>query len=305
MFVFCYIFHKGYAQMYGDGHYTTFDGKTFTYQGHCPNILVETNEFIIMTNRKACSGKSCHMIVIINYRNSHTELTANKGDLSAIVNKVRVKTPYVAQSKNFTVTMSSSSFLKFESRDGGVKVLWDGKSRMYVKIAPTYKGRVSGLFGNFNGKTIDDFSTPSGDQSHSEIDFGNSWLVPNGNCSKMTNNFKLTHCESNHQITREAEKRCSVLMSDIFKPCHSVEDPLPYYQNCKEDVCGCKNGEQDCLCSVVSSYARQCGFNSKEIRGWRESRGCGMISVILFIEAYVREFLQTQNSPILFYKLLF
>lgn len=164
--------------------------------------------------------------------------------------------------------------MKFDATEG-IHIMWDGKSRLYVKVPPAYMGKVAGLAGNFNVKTTDDFVTPSGDLSHSEIDFGNSWIDPQQNCSKLSADLDLTACESNHQNALKAEKRCSVLQSSVFSKCHAAIDPEPYYLNCKEDVCRCGNGGKECLCAVLSAYARECALRGKELYGWRNASSCG------------------------------
>ena len=250
----------------------------FDYPSICPNILVSSDDklgFSIMTDRKSCDDKSCFMNIVVAYKSNQIKLSKEKDqEFSLKVNSFGSSLPYVSD-KGFRISKSSTMFIKFESTDG-IHIFWDGKTRLYIKVPSSYKNSMSGLAGNFNGKTIDDFVTPSGDLSHSEIDFGNSWLVPDLNCSKLSTDFKLTQCEENHQNALEAEKRCSIINSDMFKSCHSVLDPSTYYENCKQDVCSCGNDGKECLCGVLSAYASECAIHGKEIVGWRETSGCGM-----------------------------
>ena len=213
------------------------------------------------------------MNIIVAFKSKQIKLSKKKDqDFRLKVNSVISKLPYVSD-KGFRISMSSM-FIKFESTDG-IKILWDGRTRLFVTVPSSYKNSMSGLAGNFNGKTIDDFVTPSGDLSHSETDFGNSWLVPDVNCSKLSTDLKQTPCEENHQNALEAEKRCSIINSDMFKSCHSVLDPSTYYENCKQDVCSCGNNGKECFCGVLSAYASECANQGKEIVGWREAAGCG------------------------------
>ena len=271
------FFLIGHASLYGYGHYKTFDGKMFDYPNSCPNTFVTSEEslgFSIITDRKSCEGKSCWMDVVVAYKDQQVKFSKEENqEFNLKVNSIASTLPFVSD-KGFRISKSSTMFIKFESTDG-IHVLWDGKTRLYVKVPASFKNQLAGLAGNFNGKTIDDFVTPLGDSSHSEIDFGNSWLVQNLNCSKLSTDLKLTPCEDNHQNVLEAENRCNIINSNIFKPCHSVLDPSAYYENCKQDVCGCQNGNE-CLCGVLSAYASECAIHGREIAGWREASGCGM-----------------------------
>lgn len=50
-------------------------------------------------------------------------------------------------------------------------------TRVYVKLDPTYQGRVAGLCGNFDGDTENDFTSRQGIVEPTAPLFGNSWRV--------------------------------------------------------------------------------------------------------------------------------
>ena len=59
----------------------------------------------------------------------------------------------------------------------GVSFLWDGDSFLQVRVPPSYKGKMCGLCGNFNGNKTDDFTTKRGHQVKLTRRFARSWLV--------------------------------------------------------------------------------------------------------------------------------
>ena len=267
------LIYSGYASVYGRGHYKSFDGKNFDYPNSCPNILVSMKGFTILTDKKHCTGENCFMDVVVAYRGNQVKISQHKvNQFDVKINSVNSTLPHVSE-KGFRVSQSSTLFVKFESTDG-INIFWDGKTRLYVKVSSKYNNLLSGLAGNFNGKTIDDFVTPSGDLSHSDIDFGNSWLVPDMDCPKLSTGLKLTPCEENHQNAYQAEEKCNIINSEMFKSCHDVLDPTAYFENCKQDVCGCGSKGQDCLCGVLAAYASDCAIQGMEINGWRKAAGC-------------------------------
>ncbi|XP_072277629.1 mucin-5B-like [Pyxicephalus adspersus] len=61
---------------------------------------------------------------------------------------------------------------------------------------------------------------------------------------------------------------CKVILSNVFKECHTVVPPEPFYQACVSD--GCTRSEGDVLCSSLQSYARLCGIEGVCV-DWRDS----------------------------------
>uniref|UniRef100_A0A7M5WZL3 Uncharacterized protein n=1 Tax=Clytia hemisphaerica TaxID=252671 RepID=A0A7M5WZL3_9CNID len=264
----------GTASLYGNGHYNTFDGKSFSYRNTCPSILVSHRgkaPFSVITDRQSCASKTCYMTIIIVYKTNQIKLSTELGKFLASVNDLGTKLPIVSN-KGFRVE-AVSSMIRIETTEG-LRVTWDGKSRVNIKIPPSFKNQVSGLLGNFNGKTIDDFTEVSGDLAHSEIEFGNSWLLPSKCKPLSSTDFSLTPCEANHQNAQVAETKCDILNSGPFKKCHAMVDTVKYFDNCKQDVCGCGNHGSECFCAVLSAYAAECAMAGVEMKGWRKTSGC-------------------------------
>ena len=64
--------------MFGDGHYTTFDGKKFHYPGKCRYVAVKTvqedGKFSVTIDKQVCKNKNCHMIVYLVYNGNKINL---------------------------------------------------------------------------------------------------------------------------------------------------------------------------------------------------------------------------------------
>lgn len=54
----------------------------------------------------------------------------------------------------------------------GVKIRWDGKTRVYVSLPPSQRSKVMGLCGTFNGNQNADFLTVRGTVEQNPIAFG-------------------------------------------------------------------------------------------------------------------------------------
>jgi von Willebrand factor len=74
-------------------------------------------------------------------------------------------------------TYRSGSFVVIEIPHIGVLLKWDRGTRVYLKLGNRWKGRVTGLCGNFNYDALDDFMNPSLGVESNPIIFGHSWKL--------------------------------------------------------------------------------------------------------------------------------
>ena len=60
-------------------------------------------------------------------------------------------------------------------------------------------------------------------------------------------------------------------MNGTFAACHREISYDQYYKKCVMDACRCGN----CLCNVVSGYAKACADKDVDVNGWRDMiSGC-------------------------------
>lgn len=71
-----------------------------------------------------------------------------------------------------------------------------------------------------------------------------------------------------------AEKKCGILKSAVFAPCHSEVDVEKFMKRCIFDSCACdQGGDCECLCTAVAAYAHICTMKGVPIR-WRTPDFC-------------------------------
>lgn len=74
-------------------------------------------------------------------------------------------------------------------------------TRLYMKLDPSFQGRVGGLCGNFDGDTENDFTTRQGIVESTSDLFGNSWRVSQS-CPEVHNaNLQHPCTVSNNRTT--------------------------------------------------------------------------------------------------------
>ncbi|XP_041365590.1 SCO-spondin-like, partial [Gigantopelta aegis] len=248
----------------GDPHYMTFDGKRFNFMGTCSYYLIKNPNFdIIVDNIKCGHGvASCTKSVTIDINGNTIKLDHNHQLF--INNKQITRLPY--EGNGIKIKMVSSLFMQAELSNG-ITILWDGRTRAYIKAPPSFKGQVMGLCGNFDGNQNNDFKTKEGDIETNTNAFGNKWKTEE-TCTDMPTTPQPHPCDVNAQRKVKAKEACDHLKSDVFKACHAVLDPNEFYEDCLYDVCACTDNLKDCMCPNLGTYADNCAAKGIRIN-WR------------------------------------
>ncbi|XP_036895148.1 mucin-2 [Sturnira hondurensis] len=245
----------GTCTIYGSGHYITFDGKHYDFDGHCSYVASQDycgqnsslGSFSVITENVPCgtTGVTCSKAIKIFL--GRTELKLEDKQHTVIH---RDEGPHVAYT-----TREVGQYLVVEASTG-IIVIWDKRTTIFIKLAPSYKGAVCGLCGNFDQRSSNDFTTRGHMVVESELDFGNSWKEA-ATCPDVTTIPEP--CTKNPHRLAWAQKECSIIKSPVFRVCHSKVDPKPFYENCVQDSCSCDTGgDCECFCSAVASYAQEC-----------------------------------------------
>nr|XP_033784153.1 mucin-6 isoform X4 [Geotrypetes seraphini] len=243
--------------LYGEGHITTFDGQRFVFDGNCEYTLVmdgcavrspETS-FRIVTENVICgsTGVTCSRAINIYLGTTEIKLTDGK---------------YIITPTNASQSIHvqrNSLFLVFDITLPGkftISLLWNKNMNIFIKILKHGQSSICGLCGNYNGNMKDDFEMRSRYVVSNHLEFINSWKEK-PTCGDVS--FIVDPCSQNPYRQAWAEKKCAIINSQVFAPCHSVVQQLPYYDSCVRDSCGCDlGGDCECLCDAIAAYAKSC-----------------------------------------------
>ncbi|XP_029826448.3 vitellogenin-6 [Ixodes scapularis] len=93
----------------------------------------------------------------------------------------------------FNIMMyGSKPIYKIISDVFGIRIAYDGKG-IYIQVAPMYRGKVCGLCGDYNLNKFREFMGPDMCLHYNSTSFGNSYVVPSGECTAPENRSPCTY----------------------------------------------------------------------------------------------------------------
>ncbi|XP_068580291.1 mucin-2-like [Cebidichthys violaceus] len=259
----------GTCTIYGEGHYITFDEKKFSFNGDCGYVFTQdycegdmNGTFRVLTESIPCGTTESICSTAIKLYLGNNEIVLSEENVRVIKQSKGLDIPFKVHTMGI--------YLVIEAKNGLV-LIWNKKTTLMIKLKPTFKGKVCGLCGNYDGNIKNDFTTRNKEVVVEALDFGNSWKVsptcPNANTHKNP-------CSLYSHRQAWALKHCSIINSIVFAGCHSKVDPQNYYDACVKDTCSCNTGgDCECFCSAVAAYAAACNEAGACVK-WRTPTIC-------------------------------
>ncbi|KAL1421473.1 hypothetical protein MTO96_004163 [Rhipicephalus appendiculatus] len=260
----------GVCTAWGESHFNSFDGHIYDFRSDCELMMAkgrlsDGSQFEVTLQSMPCAAGDnvCKRTARIVARGQELITLGASKNLPV----VRFGPGYLLRETTLHVTLFT---------DVGLIVQWDKGTTVSLAVQPTWRGRVKGLCGNFDGDQTNDFQTPSGGVAEGDARvFGDAWKLQEAcrnNVSVVTDGHEV--CEHRPHRTAWATQRCEVLRSPLFEPCHMEVDVEPYFERCVQDVCGCDSGgDCECLCTNVAAYAHECSAQGIHIK-WRSQSLC-------------------------------
>lgn len=193
----------------------------------------------------------------------------------------RYTLPLVTEDKKLRIGQEGNNVVLQTA--AGLRLLYNVATYLLVTIPDTYRGRVCGLGGNYNGDPGDDFQLPGGSLAQSTEEFVASWKVPpeDGACADGCNGKVCPVCDATDTAPYGAGDSCGLIRDPAgpFGSCHPWVSPVEYFNHCLHDVCAA-GGARDVLCHSLQAYAAACQAAKAEIGGWRTTAFCRKCSGI-------------------------
>ncbi|XP_065679163.1 mucin-2 isoform X2 [Hydra vulgaris] len=262
--------------------YSTFDGLKYQLNTGCSYLLVHDtdsqNNFDIIINNdpKMNYNTTVKRTLDIKADNKAIHLGQKIGDLFIVrVDGNLVSLPYdgtpkIKQAGRYIMVITSDQVI----------VTFDGREVVEITVPESYratkkKNSLVGLCGNFDGDHRNDFVDFSGIQRSNVKEFASVFQTNKGLCSENFTPIPFYNpTGSDIFVYENAERICSIIETEAFKPCHDVLDPEVYKLICMQEVLHCNYDlRSDCICGALSQYSRVCLKLGKEIK-WRTPALC-------------------------------
>uniref|UniRef100_UPI003AAC3F13 zonadhesin, like n=1 Tax=Centroberyx gerrardi TaxID=166262 RepID=UPI003AAC3F13 len=274
----CHSTGKGVCQVSGDPHYYTFDDVMHTFMGTCTYTLVEvcnttkvTPFRIVAKNEERGQPEASYLRSVTIYLPHDVVVTLQKSR-RVLLNGRRVRTPLSIDTAGAKVI--TSGVYSLLDTNFGLQVKFDGVHQLEITVPGEYFNKVCGMCGNYNHNSSDDNLMPNKKPAKDVIELGNSWKSEGDSdpgCQPDTRPDVHPNCTAAEEKLYEAQ--CAeVILSDRFKPCHSLVPPEAFLGNCVYDMCE-YNGMQATLCDNVEAYAQTCQSAGVTV-SWRNNTFC-------------------------------
>ncbi|XP_066543141.1 mucin-19-like [Amia ocellicauda] len=263
----------GKCQVYGDGHYQTFDLNWFRYDGNCAYTLVEDDcgdgngSFHIRSESVPCCDEAltCSRAIVVDLVD---KVTLTLDDMTVKVNPQNVTCEAEPMYSVHTVGL----YIIISLPEQGITLIWDKHTRVTIFLDAMWKNKVCGLCGNFDSNAKNDLQTRAMSSVTNVLEFGNSWKTPGARCSDTVN--QIFPCEKYSYCSTWAVRRCQIILSPTFESCHAKVEVSPYYDACVEESCSCEmEGRFLGFCTAVAAYAEACSEKGVCIK-WRTPDLC-------------------------------
>uniref|UniRef100_A0A3Q3BH39 VWFD domain-containing protein n=1 Tax=Kryptolebias marmoratus TaxID=37003 RepID=A0A3Q3BH39_KRYMA len=252
-------------------HFTTFDGKTFTFHGDCYYTLAKVeSKFTILAQLVPCAHQQFDTclkalkVLLNNDKNNHLQHFADQCCVHSGFNiRFSLWDINIFHASSFHILLQTSFGLQIQIQH--VPLM-----QVYISLAQSYRTKSRGLCGNFNMVLSDDMKTPQGIVEGTAATFCNSWKA-NLMCADTEERLD-DPCSLSVENELYAKHWCTLLLkpNSAFSQCRSAVDPEIFYKRCLYSSCNCEKSEA-CLCAVLSSYARACAAKGVILTDWREN----------------------------------
>lgn len=257
---------------WGNPHYATFDGQYYSFQKNCTYVLVKEinprHNFKVLIDNENCdpSGTAtCAKALIVKYKNYNIILTAQTTPKYKNIVFMNGNQIFPTFSNDDLIITSTSLEVRLRIPEIDAVVIF--KSLHFSVELPfsLFHNNTEGQCGTCDNNTSNDCRLPNG-QLRPCPEMAHEWHVDDPN-KPYCKNPPPTPSPSTPPTLPPEVPPCELIKSDVFKECHKVIPPRPFYEACKYDVIHINNSTG---CSSLETYASLCARESICV-SWRNA----------------------------------
>ncbi|XP_059566905.1 mucin-6 [Myotis daubentonii] len=259
---------RGWCSTWGTGHFSTFDGHMYDFEGTCNYIFAAickdaSSPTFSVQLRRGPGGDISRVIVELGA----SVVTVQQGAIS-IKDVGAVSLPYTSNGLQIT-PFGQSVRLVAKQLELELVVVWGPGAHLMVLVEDRHMGRMCGLCGNFDGEKTNEFLSEDGTRLEPHKYAALQKLDdPNEICTHEA-------IPGPRVLQAEHARTCAQLLALVAPECNVPKEP--FVQSCQADVAACaRPGQQSCACATLSEYSRHCSLAGQPVSRWRRPGLCSL-----------------------------
>ncbi|XP_010081989.1 PREDICTED: mucin-6-like [Pterocles gutturalis] len=260
------VLSKDSCSTWGGGHFSTFDKYQYDFTGTCNYIFAtvcdETSPDFNIQFRRGPDKKIARIIIELG----PSVIIVEKGSIS--VRSVGViKLPYTSNGIQIA-PYGRNIRLVAKLMEMELVVMWNNDDYLMVLTEKKYMGKTCGMCGNYDGYELNEFV--------SEGKLLDTYKF--AALQKMDDPSEICLSEEIAISTIPHKKYamiCSQLLNLVSPTCSVPKDG--FVTRCQLDMQDCSEpGQNNCTCSTLSEYSRQCAMSHQIVSNWRTENFCSV-----------------------------
>ncbi|XP_041337052.1 mucin-6 [Pyrgilauda ruficollis] len=260
------ILSKDSCSTWGGGHFSTFDKYQYDFTGTCNYIFAtvcdETSPDFNIQFRRGLDKKIARIIIELG----PSVVIVEKGSISVRSVGV-VQLPYTSNGVQIA-PYGRNIRLVAKLMEMELVVMWNNDDYLMVLAEKKYMGKTCGMCGNYDGYELNEFV-----REGKLLDTYKFAAL-----QKMDDPSEICLSEE-IPISAVPHKKyamiCSQLLNLVSPACSVPKDR--FVIRCQLDMQDCSEpGQNNCTCSTLSEYSRQCAMSHQIVFNWRTENFCSV-----------------------------
>ncbi|XP_009904325.2 mucin-6 [Dryobates pubescens] len=260
------VLSKDSCSTWGGGHFSTFDKYQYDFTGTCNYIFAtvcdETSPDFNIQFRRGLDKRIKRIIVELG----PAVVIVEKGTIF-VRNVGIIQLPYTSNGIQIA-PYGRNIRLVAKLMEMELVVMWNNDDYLMVLTEKKYMGKICGMCGNYDGYELNDFV--------SEGKLLDTYKF--AALQKMDDPSEICLSEEIAVSTTPHNKYamiCSQLLNLVSPTCTVPKDG--FVVRCQLDMQDCSEpGQNNCTCSTLSEYSRQCAMSHQTVYNWRTENLCSV-----------------------------